>query len=102
MIIATLIILASTLVFVVIAFVATYFQIIRPMQEQLAERRTILPLAYDEAISKRADEIELVGKTNHLDVRGDIFHLSRRVAELEEMLSDRPTIEMPFAGEGAS
>lgn len=94
MIIATLIILGASLTFLSIAFVAVVFIIVLPMRAQLSERVTLHSSEQVEAISRRADEISLMDKTNHLDVRGDIVRLSRRVEELEDMLGARATIEV--------
>ena len=90
MIIATLIILGASLLFVTIAFVAVVFNIVLPMREQLNARVTVQEA---DAISKRTDEIALNDRTNHLDVRGDIVRLARRVDDLEIVAYDRPTKE---------
>lgn len=86
--------LGAGFVFLAIAVGLLYFQIIRPMKSQLAERSTLIPSQEVEAVSKRADELALVSKTNHLDVRGDIVRLARRVDELEIVAYERPTKEM--------
>lgn len=93
MIIAALIILGASLTFLSIAFVAVLFCIVLPMREQMKERATAVPSEQVEAISKRADEIALNDRTNHLDVRGDIVRLVRRVDELEIVTYERPTKE---------
>ncbi len=86
--------LGAGFVFLAIALGLLYFQVVRPMQKQLTERPTPLPSPEVEAVSRRADELALVSKTNHLDVRGDIVRLARRVDELEIVTYDRPTKEM--------
>lgn len=93
MIIATLIILGATILFVTIAFVAVVFNIVLPMREQLNERMTLHTSQEVDAISRRTDEIAPNDRTNHLDVRGDIVRLARRVDDLEIVAYDRPTKE---------
>ncbi len=83
--------LGTFVVFLAIVIAVLYFQVIRPMQRQLAERITAHPSEEVEAVSRRADEIALASKTNHLDIRGDIVRLARRVDELEIVANDRST-----------
>jgi hypothetical protein len=95
MIIATLLILGAGLLFLSIAFVAVLFCIVLPMREELKNRITAIPFEQVEAVSKRADEIALASKTNHLDVRGDVWRLNRRIEDLEIVAYERKTREMP-------
>lgn len=83
--------LGAAVVFLAIVVAAMYFQVIRPMQMRLAERPTAIPSEEVDAVSKRADELALVSKTNHLDLRGDIVRLARRVDELEIVTFNRQT-----------
>jgi hypothetical protein len=94
MIIATLLILGAGLLFLSIAFVAVLFCIVLPMREELKGRTTMIPAEQVEAVSKRADEIALVSRTNHLDVRGDVARLARRIDDLETVAYARETREM--------
>lgn len=82
MIIAVLCILATTLLFLTIAFVAVYLGIIRPMQEQLAAREEV------EAISQRTEELRMQSNVRHLDVREDVVRLHRRLSDVETKVSD--------------
>lgn len=94
MIIATLLILGAGLLFLSIAFVAVLFCIVLPMREELKGRTTAIPSEQVEAVSKRADEIALMSKTNHLDVREDVVRLTRRMDDLEIVAYERKTREM--------
>jgi flagellar biosynthesis/type III secretory pathway M-ring protein FliF/YscJ len=89
--IIALALLGAAVVFLSIVVAILYWQIVRPMREQMNERITLHASQEVEAISRRADEIALMDKTNHLDVRGHIVRLSRRVEELEIVTFDRPT-----------
>jgi F0F1-type ATP synthase membrane subunit b/b' len=92
--IVILCLLGAAVVFLAIVVAFLYFQIVKPMQEQLAGRPTAIPSDEVEAVSKRADELALVSKTNHLDLREDIVRLNRRVEQLEIDVSERPTYEV--------
>lgn len=89
MIFAALIILGASLTFLSIAFVAVYFNIVRPLQTQVASID-----AERIPTSKRVQEVDKTVRVNHLDVREDVVRLARRVDELEDLFGARPTVDM--------